>query len=209
MDLKIPIIGIVRGIPALFFKELMTTSFSLGLQAIEITMNTADAEEIVSTCRPLVPQGHLLGMGTICNVQEAKRAIDAGAMFLVTPNLNIEIIKLAQDHDIPVVAGALTPTEVYTAWHAGADLIKIFPCRSMGGARYIRDLLGPFNGAPLVPVGGVDAESLKDYFAAGATAVGVGPALFGKQALAQQDIQAVQFNIKNFINNCPTPPGSP
>lgn len=202
MDLKVPVIGILRGVSLDFFHDLMATSFSAGLQAIEITMNTPGAEKIISTCRPLVPAGHLLGMGTICNVNEAHCAINAGAMFLVTPNLDIAVIDLAHSHGIPVIAGALTPTEVYSAWHAGANLIKVFPCRAMGGARYIRDLLGPFNDIPLVPVGGVDQESVGEYLAAGAKAVGAGPALFGRQALLDKNTSSIEVNIKAFLSQC-------
>lgn len=202
MDLPIPIIGILRGIDAVFFEELMAASFDAGLQALEVTMNTPGAETMISRCRSHVPTGCFLGMGTIRNKPEAIRAADAGAMFLVSPNLDTEIIAFGKEAGIPVIAGALTPTEVYTAWQAGADLIKIFPCRAMGGPQYIRDLLGPFDHLPLVPVGGVDLESAGAYLAAGAKALGVGPALFGRQALSDKNATAAADNISRFIETC-------
>jgi len=200
MDLRVPVIGILRGVDPAFFPELMAAAFGAGLQALEVTMNTAGAERMVADCRPLVPAGHLLGMGTVRSRPEAERAVAAGAMFLVTPNLDPEVIALARTRQIPVVAGALPPTEVFAAWQAGADLVKVFPCRAMGGPRYIRDLLGPFDHAPLVAVGGVDADNARDYLAAGARAVGVGPALFGARALAERDASAVATNVRAFLD---------
>ncbi|MEJ2659984.1 MAG: bifunctional 4-hydroxy-2-oxoglutarate aldolase/2-dehydro-3-deoxy-phosphogluconate aldolase [Desulfobacteraceae bacterium] len=115
MELTTPVIGILRGIPADFFGPLLDAAFQGGLQAIEVTLNTPQAEEMIAAQRPRVPQGKLLGMGTVCNLEMAKRAVDAGAMFLVTPNTDEKVIDFAVGRDIPVVAGAFTPTEVYSA----------------------------------------------------------------------------------------------
>ena len=127
MKLDTPAIGILRGVDSSFFRSIMDTSFVSGLQAIEITMNTKDAAQIISQCRSAVPSGKLLGMGTIRNIDEAKKAVDAGAMFLVTPNTDTEVIEYAGSNSIPVISGALTPTEVYTAWSAGAEMVKVLP----------------------------------------------------------------------------------
>jgi len=199
MELTVPVIGILRGVAPDFFRALLGASFDAGLQAIEVTMNTPGAEKMVSDCRSLVPAGCLLGMGTVCTLNEARRAVAAGAMFLVSPNLDLEVVAYARAQRIPMVAGALTPTEVYAAWRAGADLIKIFPCRAMGGPQYIKDLLGPFGGAPLVPVGGVDAATVRAYLEAGARAVGAGPTLFGKSALERQDVTELARNVTEFL----------
>ena len=127
MKLEVPVIGIIRGVESSFFKQLMETSFAAGLQAIEITMNTKDALQIVSSNLSSVSGGKLLGMGTIRNIDEAREAVGAGAMFLVTPNTDTAVIEYANSMSVPVIAGAFTPTEVYTAWSAGADMIKVFP----------------------------------------------------------------------------------
>ena len=132
MKLEVPVIGILRGVEGDFFGEVMQISFAAGLTALEVTMNTPGAEEIVREYRSAVPDGKLLGMGTIRNLEEARRGVAAGAMFLVTPNLDLKVIEYAREEGIPIVIGALTPTEVYTAWAAGADLIKVFPCGAMG-----------------------------------------------------------------------------
>ena len=151
MNLEIPVIGILRGVDSAFFRNVMETSFTSGLQAIEITINTDDALNIVSSNISNVPSGKLLGMGTIRNLEEAKNAVDAGAMFLVTPNTDHDVIDYAKANSVPIIAGALTPTEVYNAWAAGADMVKVFPCRPFG-PDYIKELRGPFEQVPLVAV---------------------------------------------------------
>jgi 2-dehydro-3-deoxyphosphogluconate aldolase/(4S)-4-hydroxy-2-oxoglutarate aldolase len=202
MELDVPVVGILRGVESSFFHEIMETSFVNGLQAIEVTMNTEQAEQIIARNRDSVPEGRLLGMGTIRNLEEAKRAEDAGAMFFVTPNLDVEVVEYARAKSIPTIIGALTPTEVYKAWSAGADMVKVFPCRALGGPRYIKDLLGPFERIPLVAVGGVNASNLKEYFEAGSKAVGVSESLFGREALKDKNLEALAGNVKNFIERC-------
>ena len=202
MNLEIPIIGILRGISKDLFTPLMQASFAGGLQAIEITMNTPGAEEIVTKNRDRVPEGRYLGIGTIRNLAEAKKACAAGAMFLVTPNVDPEVIEFAGNKNIPLIAGALTPTEVYRAWNAGVYMVKVFPCRALGGPVYIRELRGPYDHIPLVAVGGVRLENALEYLQAGAAALGVGRSLFGEQAMLEKDWDAVSRNVKRFIQRC-------
>jgi 2-dehydro-3-deoxyphosphogluconate aldolase/(4S)-4-hydroxy-2-oxoglutarate aldolase len=204
MQLDVPVIGILRGIGADVFGPLMQASFAAGLQAIEVTMNTPGAEEIIAGNIDNVPSGKFLGMGTLRNLAEAERAYKAGAMFFVTPNLDLDVIGFARSKDIPVIAGGLTPTEVYRAWDAGASIVKVFPCRSLGGPQYIRELRGPFDHIPLVAVGGVTLDNVGEYLQAGATGVGVGLSLFGKQAVADKDWDAVRQNVERFIQCCTT-----
>lgn len=198
MHLDVPVIGILRGIKGDFFQDVMQVSFAAGLQALEITMNTEGAADIVNRCRPLVPAGKLLGIGTVRNLDEAREAVAAGAMFLVTPNTDTRVIEYAADRDIPVIAGAFTPTEVYSAWAAGAAKIKIFPCGVVGPA-YIREMKGPFDHIPMVAVGGVTLDNLGDYFSAGAAGVGVGSALFGPEALATEEPKQISANVGKFV----------
>jgi 2-dehydro-3-deoxyphosphogluconate aldolase/(4S)-4-hydroxy-2-oxoglutarate aldolase len=199
VELNIPIIGILRGIEADFFGPLMSAAFEAGLQAIEVTYNTAHALEMVKEQIPRGPQGKYLGMGTIRNLEEARQAVEAGAMYLVSPNTDIAVIEFAKRRQIPIVAGAFTPTEVYAAWSAGAEMVKVFPCGSMGPG-YIRELLGPYDRMPLVAVGGVTADNAASYLQAGARAVGVGTSLFGKEAIARQRPQEIADNVKKFIS---------
>jgi len=209
MQLEVPIIGILRGISAGFFAPLMQAAFGAGLQAIEITMNTEGAEEIVAANRAKVPPGKYLGMGTIRSLTEAERGAEAGAMFFVTPNYNPEVIKFAKRVNIPVIAGGLTPTEVYNAWQAGASMVKVFPCRALGGPQYIRELLGPFDNIPLVAVGGVSLDNLEEYLKAGVSGVGIGGSLFGHQAIIDEDLEAVSRNVATFVERCKSAPGKP
>ena len=199
VELNIPIIGILLGIEADFFGPLMAAAFEAGLQAIEVTYNTAHALEMVKEQIPRVPQGKYLGMGTIRNLEEARQAVDAGAMYLVSPNTDIAVIEYAKRRQIPIVAGAFTPTEVYAAWSAGAEMVKVFPCGAMGPG-YIRELLGPYDRMPLVAVGGVTADNAASYLQAGARAVGVGTSLFGKEAIARRRPQEITDNVKKFIS---------
>jgi 2-dehydro-3-deoxyphosphogluconate aldolase/(4S)-4-hydroxy-2-oxoglutarate aldolase len=141
-------------------------------------------------------------MGTIRNLDEAKGAVEAGAMFLVSPNLDLGVVEYARSRGIPIVAGALSPTEVYAAWSAGADMIKVFPCQALGGPTYIRELAGPFEQMDLVAVGGVSISNCRKYLDAGAKAVGVSTALFGQEALEQKDVRALARNVRDFVQCC-------
>jgi 2-dehydro-3-deoxyphosphogluconate aldolase/(4S)-4-hydroxy-2-oxoglutarate aldolase len=203
MGLNISVVGILRGVAAGFFGDIMHAAFAAGLEAIEITMNTEHAEKIVAALAPDVPAGKYLGMGTIRNLEEAVRAAASGAMFFVTPNVDISVIEFARGEKIPVIAGGLTPTEVYSAWSHGAAMIKVFPCSAMGGAGYIKDLLGPLGQVKMMAVGGVTYDNVADYFSAGASAVGVSTALFGKEALMKKDINCLAENVKKFLQKCP------
>lgn len=193
------VIGILRGVERSFFSEIVDASFASGLLALEVTMNTTDVLAMIEDTLGKVPMGAFLGVGTVRTLDEAKSAISAGAMFLVTPNVNVTVIEYAVGQKIPVVAGALTPTEVYTAWSAGASMVKVFPCNAMGGAQYIKSLLGPFDQIPLVAVGGVTLETVTDYFKAGSIAVGVSSELFGRDALLEKNIKKLTKNVKNFM----------
>ncbi len=201
MQLNVPAIGILRGVDSVFFSEILSASYEKGLEAIEVTINTDKALDMVSSLRSKVRPGQFLGMGTIRNLEEAKLAINAGAMFLVTPNLDTAVINHARENGVPVIAGAFTPTEVYQAWNAGADMVKVFPCNAVGPG-YIKSLLGPFDEIPLVAVGGVSRSNLSEFFDAGVKAVGVSSALFGQNALVKKDINALAQSVENFIEHC-------
>ena len=201
MNLTVPVIGILRGVAPDFFRRVMETSFASGLQAIEITMNTAGAAKIVSSGIAGLPAGKLLGMGTIRNLEEAKEAVGSGAMFLVTPNTDTDVIAYARSQSVPVIAGAFTPTEVYRAWSAGADMVKVFPA-SLFGPRYIRELRGPFDTIPLVAVGGVTRDNIGDYFAAGVQAVAASTALFGRRALMDSNLDQLSESVRTFVALC-------
>jgi 2-dehydro-3-deoxyphosphogluconate aldolase/(4S)-4-hydroxy-2-oxoglutarate aldolase len=139
-------------------------------------------------------------MGSIRTGTDARRAIDAGATFLVTPTFQPSVLEEARRSDIPVACGAATPTEADSAFQAGADLIKIFPASTLGGPRYLRELLAPMPDLPLAPTGGVTLESVPDYRAVGAVGVGVGSALFSDDRFAGGGLPAVRSIAAAFAS---------
>ncbi|HEX2711218.1 MAG TPA: bifunctional 4-hydroxy-2-oxoglutarate aldolase/2-dehydro-3-deoxy-phosphogluconate aldolase, partial [Candidatus Acidoferrales bacterium] len=154
-----------------------------GIPIVEITMTVPGALEVI---RDLVKSSGaevVIGAGTVLDPDTARRCFDAGAQFLVGPGLSLETVTLAVRENKVMIAGALTPTEVITAWNAGADFVKVFPCGQVGGAKYIKALKGPLPQIPLVPTGGVNLETAADFIRAGAAALGVGGELVQGEAL--------------------------
>lgn len=164
------VIAVARGLDARSAPSLTEALRAGGINTIEITVEGAAGFDAISA----VNGGEMLvGAGTVVTVDQAKRAVGAGAGFIVTPHLDPEIINWAMAEDVPIVPGAFTPTEVATAWRFGPPAVKIFPAH-VGGPGYLRSLRGPFPDLVLVPTGGVDSTNAAAYLAAGAVAVGVG-----------------------------------
>jgi 2-dehydro-3-deoxyphosphogluconate aldolase/(4S)-4-hydroxy-2-oxoglutarate aldolase len=151
-----------------------------GVSLIEVSLTTPDALGVISRARAELDAGVTLGAGTVVTAEDAIRAHDAGASFLVTPAI-VPGLRTATELGLPLLCGALSPTEVVAALGQGAVAVKLFPA-SIGGARYLRALRDPFPSVPFVPVGGVDADAAHEYLAAGAAAVGVGSPLLGDAA---------------------------
>jgi 2-dehydro-3-deoxyphosphogluconate aldolase/(4S)-4-hydroxy-2-oxoglutarate aldolase len=146
-----------------------------------------------------LPKDVLIGAGTVLDATTARACIAAGAEFVVGPGLDLELIKTAHEHGKAVIAGALTPTEVIQAWRAGADLVKVFPCSALGGARYLRALRGPLPNVRLVPTGGVNLHTAEAYIVAGASALGVGSELVDSEALeGGQDARLIE-RAREFV----------
>ena len=156
-----------------------------GLRQIEITWNSAQAALLIEELRLRLPQCQI-GAGTLLTVEDVKTAIAAGAQFLFSPHTEPQLIETAVAQSVPVIPGALSPTEIVTAWQAGATCVKVFPVQSLGGAAYIRNLQGPLEDIPLIPTGGVTLENVAELLQAGAIAVGLSSSLFPKTALQQQ-----------------------
>jgi 2-dehydro-3-deoxyphosphogluconate aldolase/(4S)-4-hydroxy-2-oxoglutarate aldolase len=173
-----PIIAIVRR-PKVDPARCIEHLFQAGIRLIEITMDTAGAVEVLEAQRSRVPAGALLGAGTVTDVARAEAALAAGATFLVTPNLNFEVIKTARAHGILVMPGAMTPTEIWNAAAAGADYVKVFPASALGPG-YFRELRGPLAEIPLMASGGINAENAAEFIAFGVDALGLGGALIPK-----------------------------
>jgi 2-dehydro-3-deoxyphosphogluconate aldolase/(4S)-4-hydroxy-2-oxoglutarate aldolase len=153
-----------------------------GMRLIEITWNSHQAAKLVHQLRADLPDC-LIGAGTLLSPDQLWEAIAAGASFLFMPYTNPDMIQTAVNQQIPVIPGALTPTEIATAWQLGASAVKVFPVQSVGGAAYIRHLQAPLEQIPLVPTGGVTLSNAKEFIEAGAIAVGISRQLFPPEAI--------------------------
>src|SRR5712692_5100239 len=145
-----------------------------GIPIVEITMTVPGAVDVIRELTRSSDAGVLVGAGTVLDAESARRCLDAGAQFLVSPGLDLEMVAVAVREKVLVMAGALTPTVVITAWKAGSDFVKVFPCGLVGGAKYIKALRGPLPQIPLVPTGGVNLTTAAEFIEAGAAALGVG-----------------------------------
>jgi 2-dehydro-3-deoxyphosphogluconate aldolase/(4S)-4-hydroxy-2-oxoglutarate aldolase len=170
-----------------------------GMRLIEITWNSDRPTSLIEKCHSL--PNCIIGAGTILTPTQLQQAIAAGAQFLFSPHVNLELLQQAQAQNIPFVPGALTPTEIVTAWQAGATGVKVFPIQSLGGASYIQHLRAPLGDIPLIPTGGVTVENATCFLQAGAIAVGLSSVLFPKQAIAQGDWQQVTQQAQQLLNN--------
>ena len=168
-----------------------------GLNAIELTMTTPGAIEMTTKVARELPD-LLLGLGTVLDAATARAGIDAGAKFIVTPAVRPEVIAVCKERGVPVLSGALTPTEAYTAWELGADVIKIFPAEFFGPA-YIKSLKAPFPHIEFLPTGGVTPETVGDFLRAGAFATAAGSALVAASALKARDWAAITKRAKEFV----------
>jgi len=168
-----------------------------GVQAIEVTMTTPGALDVVRQATERYGSDVLFGAGSVLDPESARAAILAGAQFVVCPTLNLKTIEICHRYAIPVVPGAYTPTEILTAWEAGADMVKVFPA-SVGGPDYIKALKGPLPQIKLVPVGGVELDNTADFIRAGAEAVGVGSALVSQKLLDTGDFAALTERARRF-----------
>ena len=161
-----------------------------GFVFIEITWNTHKAAELIAELRSEFPT-FSIGTGTLLNLGQLEKAIDCGAQFLFTPHTDVAMIKTAVDAGVPIVPGAFSPTEIVTAWQAGATCVKVFPISGLGGAAYLKSLQGPLGHIPLIPTGGVTVENAKVFIDAGAIAVGLAGDLFPKHLLENRDWRAI------------------
>ncbi|MBZ8181996.1 bifunctional 4-hydroxy-2-oxoglutarate aldolase/2-dehydro-3-deoxy-phosphogluconate aldolase [Oscillatoria salina] len=166
-----------------------------GMQMIEITWNSEKPTELVSQLRRELP-GCIVGAGTILNKTQLREAIACGAKFIFTPHVDPVLIQAATHAGVPIVPGALTPTEIVTAWQAGASCVKVFPVHAMGGATYLKSLQAPLNQIPLIPSGGVSLKNAKSLIDAGAIAVGVSSHLFPKKLVATHNWEAIALRAK-------------
>lgn len=169
-----------------------------GMKLIEITWNGDRPEKTISYLRHELPDCQI-GSGTLLNLEQLEMAIGSGAQFLFTPHTDLTLIQTAVKANIPIIPGALSPTEIVTAWQAGASCVKVFPIQAVGGANYIRSLQGPLGNIPLIPTGGVTLKNAKEFLQAGAIAVGLAGDLFPHNLITQADWQEISRNAKKLM----------
>ena len=196
---EVGIIPIIRAASADVAMPVAEALLQGGLPIVEITMTVPHAIDAIRAVAKRFAGKVLLGAGTVTDAETARRAVDAGAEFIVTPCVAPEVIEAAHRTGVAVLPGALTPTEVFEAFRLGGDMVKVFPVQSVGGAAYLRALRGPFPDIPLVPTGGVSPENIGEMFKAGAAAVGVGSELISQDALARRDYAAIGSLAKQFL----------
>ena len=170
-----------------------------GIPIVEITMTCPGAIDVIRELAKSAGSKILIGAGTVLGAADAQRCLDAGAQFLVSPGFNRATVDLAVRESKLIMAGALTPTEIIEAWTAGSDLVKVFPCGQVGGAKYIRALKGPLPQIPLVPTGGVNLSTAADFIEAGAAALGIGGELVQPEALKSNKPEMIVETARKFL----------
>jgi 2-dehydro-3-deoxyphosphogluconate aldolase/(4S)-4-hydroxy-2-oxoglutarate aldolase len=198
---RIEEIGIV---PAVRFHSAEDARFATqavahgGIPIVEITMTVPGAIELIADLARNSPDV-IVGAGTIFDTETASRCLDAGANFLTSPGLDLQLVEFAIKKKIVVLAGALTPTEVTIAWKAGADFVKVFPCSLVGGDNYIKALKGPFREVPLIAAGGVNQVTAANFILAGAAAIGVGGELVPEEAIRLRQEERIHELARRFV----------
>jgi 2-dehydro-3-deoxyphosphogluconate aldolase/(4S)-4-hydroxy-2-oxoglutarate aldolase len=170
-----------------------------GVSLIEITMTVQGAMGVIKELSGKFGKEVIIGAGTVLDTKTAKEAVLAGARFLVSPSLNLDLIRFALQAEVAVIPGALTPTEIVTAWNAQADMVKVFPAAQVGGPDYVKALKGPLPQIPLVPTGGVNLQNAGAFIRAGAAALGVGGELVDRKAIAQRNFGMITETAKAFL----------
>lgn len=185
-----PVIAVIRAHQYELAWQMAQAVAVGGLRLIEITWNSDRPTQLIEQLRQDLP-GCVIGAGTLLTRAEVEAAIAAGAQFLFSPHVNPVLIEAALAHDRPLIPGAFSPTEIVTAWQAGAPCVKVFPIQALGGVAYLQALRGPLGHIPLIPTGGVTIENAPEFLAAGAIAVGLSGSLFPASMLRSGDWQGI------------------
>ena len=197
---ELPLLGIVRGVAPGDIEPLVETSVASGLQAIEITMNTEGAAELIRQMSAMAGAELMVGAGTVLNTEQLHQALDAGATFVVMPTLVEPVVEHCREHGIPVFPGALTPGEIHRAWQSGATMVKLFPA-SCFGPSYVKEIKAPLQDMELLACGGITPENAGSYFAAGASAVAFGGSVFNHTWLKNREFNKIGSRIEAFVQS--------
>ena len=197
--IEIGVVPIIRTKTAESAIKSIEAVYRGGIRAAEITMTVPGALKALELLADKFGDQMILGAGTVLDPETCRACILAGAQFIVTPALKHSTIELARRYSKPIFPGALTPTEVLTAWEAGADAVKIFPASAMGGAKYIKALKGPLPQIDMVPTGGVNLETAADFLKAGASAVAVGSELIDDKTIQDGKYEVFEERARQYL----------
>lgn len=196
--LSCKIIAILRGVEPEYALQVGQAILDGGVKFMEITMNTTGAEAMIAQWRAHFSEQAYVGAGTVIDLEHAKRAVAAGAQFMISPNLDLQVIDYAKQQGVPIWPGVMTPTEIIAAMKAGVDAVKLFPMGTLG-VNYLREIRGPIADLPIIATGGVRLDNINDYFAAGANAVGMGSKLVDLQAAREGKFQQISETIAQYV----------
>ncbi len=196
---EIGIVPVVRAKSASEALQAIGATYRGGIRAAEVTMTVPGALKVVEKCADEFGDKLVVGAGTVLDPETARACLLAGAQFIVTPCLRVSIIEIARRYSKVIVPGALTPTEVVTAWESGADIVKIFPCGNVGGPAYVKALKGPFPQIEMIPTGGVNLKTAGEFLKAGACAVAVGGELVDTKAVAEGRLDQIEARAKEYL----------
>ncbi len=179
-------------------REVADALMAGGVRALEVTMTVPRAVALIEELAASLPADFAVGAGTVVDPETARQVILAGARFVVGPVLRPAVIEVCRQHDVPVMPGCFSPTEILAAWEAGADIVKVFPATALGPG-FFKDIHGPLPQVRLMPTGGVTRDNAGEWIKAGAVAIGVGTALVDKAAVKARRFDAIAQNARHFI----------
>lgn len=193
------VVAIIRGLHPNNVFSVVEALKKGGVRAIEVTVDTPNVCEVIEKLRSLHANDLLIGAGTVLNPDMAKNVIASGAQFILSPNVNLEVIEKAKQHEIASIPGAFTPSEIVEAYQNGADIIKLFPANVLG-TKFIKSIRDPLPNIPLLPTGGINEENVTDFINAGAIGVGVGGSLvFTKSTYDRRDLLQIQEKATSIV----------
>lgn len=192
------IVAVVRSSDSRQLVDVAKALAEGGVNVMEVTFSVPNALDVIRQVRETLGERILLGAGTVLDTETARAAILAGAEFIVAPTLNFDVIRLCHRYDKPVMPGAFTPTEILSAWEAGADIVKVFPADAVGPA-YFRALRGPLPQVRVMPTGGVDLNTAAEFLKAGASCLGVGGQLVDPKAVAAGDFGRIRDLARTYV----------
>jgi 2-dehydro-3-deoxyphosphogluconate aldolase / (4S)-4-hydroxy-2-oxoglutarate aldolase len=196
---RVGLIPVLRAKSVAQGRAVVDAMMAGGVTVVEVTMTVPNAVELIKELKKQFGEDLLLGSGTVTTADQAQATIDAGAEFVVSPSLHPEVIAATKKHGKVSCPGALTPTEAITAWDAGADYVKIFPCSAVGGANYLKALLAPFPHLKLIPTGGVTLQTAESFIKAGAKALGVGSDLVNLAAIDAGHAETITETARAYL----------